>query len=681
MGDYRLLRQISSPGAWLETWSGRVVGSDRTVLLKRVGAARGNGLMVDRLAALATTPRVPGAPALIEVGFQKEETWLVYAAAEGETLRWVMSTLARAAGFIAPNEGIAVVMRAASTLAAMHKLQQVHGDVCPSTLLLSPRGDVQLCDGGVAASVGSTTELGPIRSEGIALAPEQLDDAATAASDVFRLGQVLFELSLGRPLWAAPSHEKLVEQVRAFTGLNRDKVKHVPEPWLTLLVSMLSVDPAARPSVEEALGVLTLAVKQQGWPVGDDDIGRLFARASQSRMPWFGPPIGPVKELSLQVLATGLDAPSIAVEPPTLTPPGAVVARIATRKMTLDELKAVRAETPKETEAQTPELRAAMSLVEKGQLTQPQVQLAREKSASGQVHLFVSLVESGADEDLLISAWGELTRVPTISSKRLFEAQPGPELLGMVPWLLAKETKAAVIGMRGTQVVVAMLDPMDERALSSLKSALAPRSVMALKGGDRALNDTWKRLYPDASDAWRGEIELDSFSGIPMSTPSRPMMFDTSQIDVSSRIVETLLSLQGARGAQGKQIVGLAEGLARRLGHDADVSLARMVAQGFVAAALANNKLPHEVPNSLEMQELFGFGTVMDEFADALHQFPARMPERVVVKAVVIAFAFAAHSGEAHPIGSRAGGALSSFRSKVGLAPTLLDALTREVTG
>jgi hypothetical protein len=81
------------------------------------------------------------------------------------------------------------------------------------------------------------------------------------------------------------------------------------------------------------------------------------------------------------------------------------------------------------------------------------------------------------------------------------------------------------------------------------------------------------------------------------------------------------------------------------------------------------------------VQELVGFGTEADAFVEALHAWPARMPERQVVKAVVLAFAFTAHVGEPRPKGSRLGGALTSFRTRFQLAQPLLEVMTRELSG
>ena len=182
-----------------------------------------------------------------------------------------------------------MVGRVARTLDALHKQGLAHGDVCPATIFLSERGDVQLHDGGLASASSVKVELGPCRSELNALAPEQVSGPASIETDVFRLGLVLYELSVGRPLWNSPSSPHLCHAASTWNGLTREKVKQVPEPWQTLLVTMLAVEPRARPSMEEVIVVLDQAVHQNQWSTTDQEIATLFARASHGRRSAFEP--------------------------------------------------------------------------------------------------------------------------------------------------------------------------------------------------------------------------------------------------------------------------------------------------------------------------------------------------------------------------------------------------------
>lgn len=622
---------------------------------------------VERLVENLRVTRGPALPAVLEVGSGAEGLWVVSEATEGETLRWVMSTLARAAGFIAPNEGLAVVARVASALDLLHKQQLTHGDVCPSTIFLTPRGGVQLHDAGIAPTLNPQPELGPTRSELNSLAPEQVTGGSTIETDVFRLGLVLYELAVGRPLWGGASSAKICHAAVNWHGLTREKVKQVPEPWLTLLVTMLSVQPTARPSMDEVIAVLEQAVEQNQWATSDEEIAQLFARASQGRASSLSADPASMQELTL----TSLTPPA----------PGAVVARITTKKMTREMLAVVRAEPVPEPPLvhQPLEVRAALLLVERGTLARARFTSAQEATAAFGKDLSSCLIDDGAiDEDSLVAAAAELTRTPSVTLKKLAEASTSPEALALVPLALSRATQTVPLGLKGgSQLMVAMADPMDPRALDQLKNAIGARSLIAFRAGSRALAVARARLYPSHTSSSQPVAAVHDplllVAGPPAPAPSPAST-------LSPLVIDALLSLQGPRGAQAQQLITLAIGIAKRLNvSPAEQAVLGLAARAMVTCALAAGQPPHDVPRLAEVQEKLGFSEA-DDFIEALHGFPARMPERVAHQALVLAFAFAAHAGEPRPTGSRLGGALSSFRTRLQLAQPLFEALSAELS-
>lgn len=669
MTEYRLLRRTNGAGGLVESACGRGA-NDRPVSLRRLPGVSPthSSKLADALAKLRGPRLVP----VIDVGTDDDSTWLVTEGIEGESLRWVMSTLGAAKGFIKPHEGLAIVQRVAEALEPLHQRGIVHGDLCPSTIFITTNGDVVLLDAGVATTLGSQGELGPYRSEPGALAPEQLEGVVTAATDVFRLGLVLYELSIGRPLFSGPSPAHVVHAVASWLGLPRDKVKHVPEPWLSLLVTMLSVDPATRPSMEEVVAVLSRATETNGWQSTEAEVAALFARASPGRQPYFSSAFeGSTLSLKSSAVRTPpsgsptLPAPSA----PTQVPPGAVLARVATRKMTREALAAVRLEDAATADAKPQEpldVRAGLLLLERNTITVAQLSQGRETAARFRTTVTDALQRLGyLDEDTSVAAWAELTRTPAVTAKRLAEFEPGDEALALISAELSRTAGAVPLGLKGgTQLLVAMLDPLNDVALGALKDAADGKSLVTFRAGAKALAAARARLY--------GELpSLDT------AAMDRAPIGATNAL--ATRTIEALFRLQGARGFHAQTLVNVAASLAEHLGV-ADSSVVRVIAQSLATAGLARNRNPWDVPKTLELQELIGFGTDAEPFAEALLEFPSKLPVEPATQAVVLAFAFAATAGEPKPAGSRLGGALNAFRTRAQLPPELFEVLTKALS-
>src|SRR5262249_8494736 len=92
----------------------------------------------------------------------------------------------------------------------------VHCDVSPSNVMLSSDGYVKILDFGIArATFASARERPRLRGKPRYMAPEQtLGEPPTAASDVFALGIVAWELFTGLPLYRGPDLRSILEAVR-----------------------------------------------------------------------------------------------------------------------------------------------------------------------------------------------------------------------------------------------------------------------------------------------------------------------------------------------------------------------------------------------------------------------------------------------------------------------------------
>jgi hypothetical protein len=113
-------------------------------------------------------------------------------------------------GTVPRAEALTWLAQAASALDAAHAAGVVHRDVKPANLLIDERGNVQVGDFGVARVLdqptAGLTATGTVLGTAGYLSPEQArGEPATAASDVYGLGVVAYELLTGRRPFAGGS--------------------------------------------------------------------------------------------------------------------------------------------------------------------------------------------------------------------------------------------------------------------------------------------------------------------------------------------------------------------------------------------------------------------------------------------------------------------------------------------
>ncbi len=171
--------------------------------------------------------------------------------ARGEGIPWVLA--------------VALGVGALRGLAAAHERLKaggepapvVHRDVSPQNILLAENGVVKLSDFGLARArdrLHSLTAPGIVKGKLSYLAPEVVRGvAASAASDIFAMGSVLWEVLAGRPLFGG------LEDREVFRKIHRGEVRPLPdvrpglpESLVALVHKMLAINPADRPPTARA---------------------------------------------------------------------------------------------------------------------------------------------------------------------------------------------------------------------------------------------------------------------------------------------------------------------------------------------------------------------------------------------------------------------------------------------
>ncbi len=191
-----------------------------------------------------------------------------------------LERVVRARGRLSVGESVTVLAPVARTLAALHQLGVVHGDVSPGNVLLERTGRPLLADLGVARLAGELP--GDVHGTDGFAAPEVLDGgAAGSAADVYAVGALAWWCVTGSPPGPAALRPPL-----------ESLVPGLPPGWLETTRAALRGDPALRPTAADlALAYFDAAACEPlRLVVGSDETSMLTHRLRSAPAPSPVPP-------------------------------------------------------------------------------------------------------------------------------------------------------------------------------------------------------------------------------------------------------------------------------------------------------------------------------------------------------------------------------------------------------
>ena len=227
LGPYAIQSPLGAGGMG-EVYRARDTRLERDVAVKVLPANLSSDpslrLRLEREAKAVSKLSHPHICTLHDIGHQDGVDFLVMELVEGETLE---RRLVR--GPLPPEQTIRFAAQIADALAKAHKRGITHRDLKPSNIMLTKNG-TKLMDFGLAKQAGPaplsaalaemTTEQSKLTGEWTIvgtfqyMAPEQLEGKeADARTDIFGLGEVIYEMVTGKPAFSGKSRASLIAAI------------------------------------------------------------------------------------------------------------------------------------------------------------------------------------------------------------------------------------------------------------------------------------------------------------------------------------------------------------------------------------------------------------------------------------------------------------------------------------
>jgi predicted ATPase len=283
IGRYEVVSRIGRGGMG-EVYRARDVSLGREIALKLPRQPYAGGTEAVRRfeqeARAASSLNHPNIITVHEIGETEGRQFIAMELVDGRSLSAMIGQA------LPPRDLLHIGRQLSEALAVAHAAGIVHGDVKPGNVMLRTDGYVKVLDFGIARlasmpaaddsakgmpSAAATAMLGTPRY----MAPEQArGEPASAPSDVFACGVVLYELATGRHPFVAETGFPSCQVIDAQEPVApSDCGARLPSAFDVLLLRMLETSPVARPTARDVAATLAAidATAPEFWNYGRHD--------------------------------------------------------------------------------------------------------------------------------------------------------------------------------------------------------------------------------------------------------------------------------------------------------------------------------------------------------------------------------------------------------------------------
>jgi predicted ATPase len=258
LGCYEILSPLGAGGMG-EVYLARDQRLERSVAIKLLP----NSHLLDservrrfeREARAASALNHPNIITIYDIGTCDAGRYMVMELVEGQTLREFLEA-GPASASLSPVGG-----QIAKALAVAHAAGIIHRDIKPANIMVRKDGYVKILDFGLARLVHEAegrasldvTNPGQVLGTVAYMSPEQVrGENVGAASDVFSLGIIFYEMATGRHPFYADSLMATLHAIHAQTPVSPTALNpHLPPALETFILAMLHKEASSRPTAAE----------------------------------------------------------------------------------------------------------------------------------------------------------------------------------------------------------------------------------------------------------------------------------------------------------------------------------------------------------------------------------------------------------------------------------------------